>query len=59
VLNVLQEGQYKNLLRHFCAASPPGADRFEGVPRLGRGRQGGPCLSDALAFLGCPGGASR
>ncbi|TWB89282.1 flavorubredoxin [Synechococcus sp. Ace-Pa] len=53
VLNVLQEGQYQDLLRHFLRRFPPGADRFEGVATLEGAARGGPVLSDALAFLGC------
>ncbi len=31
VLNVLQEGNYQSLMKHFLKRFAPGADRFEGV----------------------------
>ena len=53
VLNILREDNHQTLLRHFLRRFPPGADRFEGVTTLDGVAEGGPVLSDALAFLGC------
>ncbi|WP_320666656.1 diflavin flavoprotein [Prochlorococcus sp. MIT 1307] len=53
VINILKEDNYQPLLRHFLKRFPPGADRFAGVNILTDVAQGGPVLSDALAFLGC------
>ena len=53
VLNVLAEDNHQGLLRHFLKRFPPGADRFAGVVTLEGAAQGGPVLSDALAYLDC------
>ncbi len=53
VLNVLREDNHQPLLRHFLKRFPPGADRFEGISILETVADGGPVLSDALAYLGC------
>ena len=53
VLNVLREDNHQPLLRHFLKRFRPGADRFEGVNVLEGVADGGPVLSDALAYLGC------
>ena len=53
VLNVLAEDNHQSLLRHFLKRFPPGADRFAGVVTLEGAAQGGPVLSDALAYLDC------
>lgn len=52
VLNVLEEGKYQPLMKHFLKRFPPGADRFEGVKtQIATNRS--PILSDALAYLEC------
>ena len=53
VLNVLRKDNYQKIMRHFLKRFPPGADRFEGVNMLEGTAQGGPILSEALAYLGC------
>ena len=53
VLNVLRQDNHQALLRHFLKRFPPGADRFNGINILDGVAEGGPVLSDALAFLGC------
>jgi flavorubredoxin/flavin reductase (DIM6/NTAB) family NADH-FMN oxidoreductase RutF len=53
VLNVLRQDNHQSLLRHFLKRFPPGADRFAGVNVLDGAADGGPVLSDALAYLGC------
>jgi flavin reductase (DIM6/NTAB) family NADH-FMN oxidoreductase RutF len=52
VLNVLQEGNYQALMRHFLKRFPPGADRFAGVKTY-PAANGSPILADALAYLEC------
>ncbi|TBR60804.1 MBL fold metallo-hydrolase [Mastigocladus laminosus UU774] len=52
VLNVLEEGNYQNLMKHFLKRFPPGADRFEGV-RTQPAQNGTPILTDALAYMEC------
>ncbi|WP_414575779.1 diflavin flavoprotein [Anabaena sp. CCY 9402-a] len=52
VLNVLEEGNYQVLMRHFLKRFAPGADRFEGV-RTQRAENGTPILADALAYMEC------
>lgn len=52
VLNVLEEGNYQGLMKHFLKRFPPGADRFEGV-RTYPATNGSPILADALAYLEC------
>ncbi len=51
-LNVLQEGNYQSLMKHFLKRFPPGADRFEGVKTY-PANNGAPILADALAYLEC------
>ncbi|NBO29773.1 MAG: diflavin flavoprotein A [Synechococcaceae bacterium WB8_1A_041] len=53
VLNVLAADNHQILLRHFLKRFPPGADRFAGVATLENAADGGPVLSEALAFLDC------
>ena len=53
VLNVLEENNYQQLFRQFLKRFPPGADRFEGISIIENVAQGGPVLSDALAYLDC------
>ncbi|MBD2772858.1 diflavin flavoprotein [Iningainema tapete] len=52
VLNVLEEGKYQNLMKHFLKRFAPGADRFEGV-RTQPAENGAPILADALAYIEC------
>jgi flavorubredoxin/flavin reductase (DIM6/NTAB) family NADH-FMN oxidoreductase RutF len=52
VLNVLEEGNYQPLMRHFLKRFAPGADRFEGV-RTQPAQNGTPILTDALAYMEC------
>lgn len=52
VLNVLEEGKYQPLMKHFLKRFAPGADRFAGVKTYPAGN-GSPILADALAFLEC------
>lgn len=52
VLNVLQEGNYQPLMKHFLKRFPPGADRFAGIKTY-PAANGSPILADALAYLEC------
>ncbi|MCC5637931.1 diflavin flavoprotein [Nostoc sp. CHAB 5844] len=52
VLNVLEEGNYQTLMRHFLKRFAPGADRFAGV-RTQSAEDGTPILADALAYMEC------
>jgi flavorubredoxin/flavin reductase (DIM6/NTAB) family NADH-FMN oxidoreductase RutF len=52
VLNVLEEGNYQKLMKHFLKRFTPGADRFEGV-RTQPAQNGAPILGDALAYMEC------
>jgi flavorubredoxin/flavin reductase (DIM6/NTAB) family NADH-FMN oxidoreductase RutF len=52
VLNVLEEGNYQRLMKHFLKRFPPGADRFAGVNTQSAGN-GSPILTDALAYMEC------
>ncbi|MBR8826432.1 MAG: diflavin flavoprotein [Gomphosphaeria aponina SAG 52.96 = DSM 107014] len=52
VLNVLEEGNYQPLMKHFLKRFPPGADRFAGV-KTQTATNGSPILKDALAYLEC------
>jgi flavorubredoxin/flavin reductase (DIM6/NTAB) family NADH-FMN oxidoreductase RutF len=52
VLNVLEEGNYQKLMKHFLKRFAPGADRFEGV-RTQPAQNGAPILTDALAYMEC------
>ncbi|MEB3294896.1 MAG: diflavin flavoprotein [Synechococcales bacterium] len=52
VLNVLEEGNYQPLMKHFLKRFAPGADRFAGV-KTQSSSQGMPILTDALAYLEC------
>ena len=53
VVNILKEDNYQYLLRHFLKRFPPGANRFAGINILEDIAQGGPVLTDALAYLNC------
>ncbi len=52
VLNILEEGKYQPLMKHFLKRFPPGADRFEGVNTQVAANKS-PILVDALAYLEC------
>ena len=52
VLNVLEEGKYQPLMKHFLKRFKPGADRFAGVDTQ-TAKNGSPILNDALAYLEC------
>jgi flavorubredoxin/flavin reductase (DIM6/NTAB) family NADH-FMN oxidoreductase RutF len=52
VLNVLEEGNYQALMKHFLKRFPPGADRFAGV-KTQPAENGSPILTDALAYIEC------
>ncbi|GAB4342720.1 MAG: diflavin flavoprotein [Cyanophyceae cyanobacterium] len=52
VLNILEEGNYSHLMRHFLKRFAPGQDRFEGI-NTQPAQNGSPILTDALAYLEC------
>ena len=52
VLNILEEGNYASLMKHFLKRFPPGGDRFAGI-RTRPANNGSPLLGDALAYLEC------
>lgn len=52
VLNVLEEGNYQGLMKHFIKRFPPGADRFAGI-KTQPATNGSPILTDALAYMEC------
>ncbi|MEM8602287.1 MAG: diflavin flavoprotein [Cyanobacteria bacterium P01_H01_bin.121] len=52
ILNILEDGNYQPLMKHFLKRFPPGADRFAGV-KTRTAENGSPILSDALAYLEC------
>ncbi|NET55614.1 MAG: MBL fold metallo-hydrolase [Symploca sp. SIO2E6] len=52
VLNILEEGNYQGLMKHFLKRFKPGADRFAGV-KTQLAANGSPILTDALAYLEC------
>jgi flavin reductase (DIM6/NTAB) family NADH-FMN oxidoreductase RutF len=52
VLNILEEGNYQILMKHFLKRFGPGEDRFAGVNTRASGH-GSPILADALAYLEC------
>jgi flavin reductase (DIM6/NTAB) family NADH-FMN oxidoreductase RutF len=52
VLNVLEEGNYQDLKKHFLKRLLPGVDRFEGV-KTQTAKNGSPILTDALAYMEC------
>lgn len=52
VLNVLEEGNYQGLMKHFLKRFPPGADRFAGV-KTQPASDGSPILTEALAYMEC------
>jgi flavorubredoxin/flavin reductase (DIM6/NTAB) family NADH-FMN oxidoreductase RutF len=52
VLNILEEGKYQSLMKHFLKRFKPGADRFAGI-NTQTASNGSPILTDALAYLEC------
>ena len=52
VLNILEEGNYSPLMRHFLKRFAPGQDRFEGI-KTQPAQNGSPILTEALAYLEC------
>lgn len=52
VLNCLEEGNFRDLMKHFLKRFPPGADRFEGVDWT-PAQNGAPVLLDCVAHLEC------
>ncbi len=52
VLNVLEEGNYQDLKKHFLKRLLPGIDRFADV-KIQTAKNGSPILSDALAYIEC------
>jgi flavorubredoxin/flavin reductase (DIM6/NTAB) family NADH-FMN oxidoreductase RutF len=52
ILNVLEEGKYQALMKHFLKRFKPGDDRFAGV-KTQTASNGSPILIDALAYLEC------
>ncbi|MFM7408686.1 MAG: diflavin flavoprotein [Cuspidothrix sp.] len=52
VLNVLEEGNYQDLKKHFLKRLLPGIDRFAEV-KTQTAKNGSPILTDALAYMEC------
>ena len=52
VLNVLEEGNYQHLIRHFLKRFPPGADRFAGIKTV-PANNGSPIIAESLAYIEC------
>ncbi|MEH2273619.1 MAG: diflavin flavoprotein [Nostoc sp.] len=52
VLNVLEEGKYQGLMKHFLKRFTPGADRFAGVKTY-PAKNESPVLAEALAYMEC------
>ncbi|MBE9246182.1 diflavin flavoprotein [Microcystis aeruginosa LEGE 00239] len=52
ILNILEEGNYQPLMKHFLKRFGPGEDRFAGV-NTHTANNGSPILADALAYLEC------
>ncbi|MDJ0540705.1 MAG: diflavin flavoprotein [Microcystis sp. M53603_WE2] len=52
ILNILEEGNYQTLMKHFLKRFGPGEDRFAGVDTH-TANNGSPILADALAYLEC------
>ncbi len=52
VLNVLEEGNYQHLMKHFLKRFPPGGDRFAGI-KTRTAENKSPILADALAYIEC------
>jgi flavorubredoxin/flavin reductase (DIM6/NTAB) family NADH-FMN oxidoreductase RutF len=52
VLNILEEGKYQALMKHFLKRFPPGSDRFAGI-NTQIAANSCPILGEALAYLEC------
>ncbi|MEB3189747.1 MAG: diflavin flavoprotein [Snowella sp.] len=52
VLNVLEEGSYQSLMKHFLKRFLPGSDRFAGIKTY-PANNGSPILAEALAYMEC------
>lgn len=52
VLNVLEEGHYQPLMKHFLKRFPPGSNRFTGIETYAA-QNGSPILAQALAYMEC------
>ena len=52
VLNILEEGNYQKLMKHFLKRFKPGDDRFAGV-EIQTAKNGSPILAESLAYLEC------
>lgn len=52
ILNVLQEGNHIELMKHFLKPFAPGEDRFANI-NYDTAENGCPVLTDALAYLEC------
>jgi flavorubredoxin/flavin reductase (DIM6/NTAB) family NADH-FMN oxidoreductase RutF len=52
VLNVLEEDNYRSLMKHFLKRFPPGSDRFAEVKTY-PATNGSPILAEALAYMEC------
>ncbi|BAZ45754.1 flavin reductase-like, FMN-binding protein [Chondrocystis sp. NIES-4102] len=52
VLNILEEGNYQHLIRHFLKRFPPGADRFAGIKTV-PASNGSPIIAESLAYIEC------
>eukprot|EP01025_Chloroclados_australasicus_P001332 TRINITY_DN10365_c0_g1_i3.p1 TRINITY_DN10365_c0_g1~~TRINITY_DN10365_c0_g1_i3.p1 ORF type:complete len:641 (+),score=84.75 TRINITY_DN10365_c0_g1_i3:113-2035(+) len=51
VLNVLEEGKFNHVLKHFLKRFAAGEDRFQGVDWSPAPRSSAPVLSDACAYM--------
>lgn len=52
VLNILEEGNYQHLIRHFLKRFPPGADRFAGIKTV-TASNASPIIAESLAYIEC------
>ncbi|TAE57245.1 MAG: MBL fold metallo-hydrolase [Nostocales cyanobacterium] len=52
VLNVLEEGNYQHLKKHFLKRLLPGTDKFAGI-KTQTAQNGSPILTEALAYMEC------
>ena len=52
VLNILEEGKYQALMKHFLKRFPPGSDRFAGI-NTQIAANSCPILGGSLAYLEC------
>jgi flavorubredoxin/flavin reductase (DIM6/NTAB) family NADH-FMN oxidoreductase RutF len=52
VLNVLEDGNYQRLMKHFLKRFPPGSDRFDGIATYAA-QNGALILAESLAYLEC------